>query len=76
MRDPTSSDLLAEHPSVLDQRFCEVMDAAPIMVWVSGPDKACIWFNRPWLTFTGRRMSQELGDGWTDGVHPDDLIVA
>jgi two-component system, LuxR family, sensor kinase FixL len=54
-------------------RFCEVMDAAPVMIWVSGKDKGCIWFNRPWLTFTGRSMAQEVGSGWSDGVHRDDF---
>lgn len=63
----------AEPPGGLDARFCEVMDAAPVMIWVSGRDKRCIWFNRPWLIFTGRSMSQELGDGWTEGVHHDDF---
>jgi PAS domain S-box-containing protein len=48
------------------------MDAAPVMIWASGPDKHCVWFNRPWLTFTGRTMDQELGDGWSSGVHLDD----
>jgi PAS domain S-box-containing protein len=66
-------DLPIECPGGLDERFCEVMDAAPVMIWVSGKDKDCIWFNRPWLTFTGRSMAQETGNGWRDGVHPDDF---
>jgi PAS domain S-box-containing protein len=49
------------------------MDAAPVMIWVSGKDKGCIWFNQPWLTFTGRSMAQEIGNGWSEGVHRDDL---
>ena len=57
----------------LDARFCEVMDAAPFMIWVSGKDKGCVWFNKPWLTFTGRRMAQEIGKGWSKGVHQDDF---
>lgn len=57
----------------LDARFCEIMDAAPVMIWVSGPDKQCVWFNRPWLIFTGRRMQQEIGNGWSEGVHPKDF---
>src|SRR5262245_41294594 len=59
--------------SDLDARFCEVMDAAPVMIWVSGKDKGCSWFNRPWLTFTGRCLAQEVGSGWTEGVHHDDM---
>jgi PAS domain S-box-containing protein len=72
MLDEKPSYIPVERPGGLDQRFCEVMDAAPVMVWVSGPDKNCVWFNRPWLKFTGRKMVQELGDGWIEGVHPDD----
>jgi PAS domain S-box-containing protein len=56
-----------------DGRFCEVLDAAPIMIWVSGQDKGCVWFNQPWLAFTGRNMAQEVGEGWAQGVHRGDL---
>jgi PAS domain S-box-containing protein len=59
--------------SQLDSRFCEVMDAAPVMIWVSGGDKGCVWFNSPWLTFTGRSLTQEIGYGWSEGVHRDDF---
>lgn len=59
----------------LDARFCEVMDTAPVMIWVAAEDKGCFWFNRPWLEFTGHRMADEIGDGWgwVKGVHERDL---
>src|SRR4051812_17678670 len=57
----------------LDRRFRQAMDAVPAMIWVAARDKNCIWFNRRWLEFTGRRLEQELGQGWAEGVHRDDL---
>ena len=56
-----------------EQRFRVVADAAPVLIWLSGTDKLRSWFNEPWLAFTGRSMTQEVGNGWTNGVHPDDL---
>jgi PAS domain S-box-containing protein len=40
---------------------------------MSGPDKLCNYFNQPWLDFTGRSLEAELGNGWSAGVHPEDL---
>jgi two-component system, cell cycle sensor histidine kinase and response regulator CckA len=56
-----------------EERFRNMADTAPVMIWVSGPDKLWTFFNKGWLTFTGRTMAQELGNGWTERVHPDDL---
>jgi len=56
-----------------EERFRLFANAAPVMLWMSGPDKRCTQFNQPWLAFTGRPIEAELGDGWADGVHPDDL---
>jgi PAS domain S-box-containing protein len=56
-----------------EARFRTVADSAPVLIWVSGVDKQRTFFNKPWLDFTGRTLEQELGHGWAEGVHADDL---
>jgi PAS domain S-box-containing protein len=52
--------------------FHTMADTAPVLLWVAGPDALVTFLNAPWLRFTGRSLEQELGNGWAEGVHPDD----
>ncbi len=47
-------------------------DSGQALIWKANTDKLCDYFNKIWLDFTGRTLEQELGNGWTEGVHPDD----
>ena len=54
-------------------QYRNLANSGTALVWTSGTDKLCNYFNDPWLKFTGRTLEQELGNGWAEGVHPDDL---
>ncbi|HKA33944.1 MAG TPA: PAS domain S-box protein, partial [Candidatus Binatia bacterium] len=55
-----------------EERFRFMADAAPVMIWMSDTDKLCTFVNKSWIAFTGRGVEQELGEGWSEGVHSED----
>jgi formate hydrogenlyase transcriptional activator len=63
----------AEAQCESEERFRGIANSVPVMLWMSGRDKLCLFVNRSWLAFTGRTIEDEQGEGWVSGVHPEDL---
>jgi PAS domain S-box-containing protein len=56
-----------------EQNFRTLVNSGMALIWTAGTDKLCSYFNQVWLAFTGRTLEQEQGNGWVEGVYPDDL---
>lgn len=55
-----------------EERFRTMADTAPVLIWMTDVLKQCTYLNKAWLSFTGRSVEEEYGQGWLDGVHPQD----
>ena len=73
LRDITDRQRAQQALIESENRFRTMADSAPVLVWMSGTDKSYTWFNKAWLVFVGKSMDQEIGNGWSEGIHPDDL---
>jgi len=71
--DITDRKLVEEKLRESEERFRIMADTAPVMVWRAGTDMLCDFFNKPWLEFTGRTIEQEVKNGRSEGIHPEDV---
>ena len=53
--------------------FKNIADNVPVLIWLSDTEKLCYYFNKGWLEFTGRTIEQETGNGWAEGIYPEDV---
>lgn len=71
--DITERKILEEKLKEDEAQYRNLADSGEALIWKSGLDKMCYYFNEPWLKFTGRTLEQEKGNGWTEGVHSEDF---
>jgi PAS domain S-box-containing protein len=72
-RDVTQQKRAEESIRASELRFRLMADSAPVLIWIADTTQACIWFNKAWLEFSNRTMEEELGFGWVQDIHPEDL---
>jgi PAS domain S-box-containing protein len=73
LQEPEATPDIVQRLRETEDRFKVMADSSPVMLWMSAVDSNCYFFNKPWLDFTGRTLEQEVGSGWSEGVHFEDF---
>ncbi len=56
-----------------EERYRQLADAMPQIVWTSDPAGRATYYNRRWFEYTGMSAEDADESAWTRVVHPDDL---
>ena len=72
-RDITERNQAEENIRLARDFYLTIFEGLPALIWRAGTDGLCNYFNTAWLAFTGRTIEQEMGNGWAEGIHPDDM---
>ena len=72
VQDSTDRKVLESSLAASESRFRVIVEQSPVMIWRSDRLGRCDFFNETWLEFRGRSYNEEAGQGWTEGIHPDD----
>ncbi|MDR9896066.1 ATP-binding protein [Aetokthonos hydrillicola Thurmond2011] len=75
-RDITDRKRAEEALRESEQRFRNMADNAPVMIWVTNAAGYCTYLSQSWYNFTGQTEETGLGFGWLDAVHPEDYEYA
>ncbi|HUQ95254.1 MAG TPA: PAS domain S-box protein, partial [Bryobacteraceae bacterium] len=72
VHDATGQKEAEEERRASEIRFQALADTAPVLIWMAGSNRQCVWFNRTWLRFTGQTLGRDCENGWTESIHPED----
>lgn len=72
-RDVTERRVIEERLRESEERFRNMADHAPVMVWIAGVDGRCSYLSKSWYEFTGCAPGDDPIEDWRHSVHPDDL---
>jgi PAS domain S-box-containing protein len=73
IRDITQRVAMENAVKEKEFQYRNLANSGTAMIWTADTEKLCQFFNHPWLDFTGRTFEEEQGNGWAEGVHPDDI---
>ena len=70
---PAFAVATAPAAELVHEDFVKLAEASPAMIWMADNEGLCTFANQSWLDFRGRTLDQEIGTGWTEGIHAEDF---